>query len=77
MTEHGKQKLKTITEDTLMPLTIVCSIAVMVFYLATYAAKIDKVEAHQKIQDEKIESVQDIKTDIAVIKQILQDLKRK
>ena len=81
MVAEGRRKMKAITEDTLIPLgifsAVVSGIIIAVFYAATYAARIDKVEAHQKVQDDKIETIQEIKTDIAVIKNILQERAKK
>lgn len=76
MTNDQKQKFKIFSEDTLFPVSIVITLLILIFYTGTYAARFEKVEAHQAKQDEKIESIQDIKTDIAVIKTLLEAMKK-
>lgn len=70
--EAQKSKIKTITEETLIPITLVIGIATIALYVGSYAARMDRVEAAQKTYSEDAKVLTTMQVDIAVIKKMME-----
>lgn len=70
--EAKKSKIQTITDETLIPITLVIGIATIALYVGSYAARMDRVEAAQKVYSEEMKVLTVMQVDIAVMKKMME-----